>query len=61
MATILEGAQVAADPVHHHGLRRSPAGADNETAEGRQANRRVDIAIMANDKLKDAAEKKTEG
>jgi len=33
----------------------------NETKEGRQANRRVEIAIFANDKLKDAAKKKTEG
>ncbi|MDD3642250.1 MAG: OmpA family protein [Candidatus Krumholzibacteria bacterium] len=31
--------------------------ADNETVEGRQANRRVEIAIMANDKLKKQAEK----
>ncbi|MFO7916201.1 MAG: OmpA family protein [Candidatus Krumholzibacteriales bacterium] len=29
--------------------------ATNETVEGRQANRRVDIAIMADDKLKSAA------
>jgi outer membrane protein OmpA-like peptidoglycan-associated protein len=34
--------------------------AENETAEGRQANRRVELAIMANDKLKDAAEEKVE-
>lgn len=33
----------------------------NETPEGRQANRRVEIAIFANDKLKGAAKKKTEG
>ena len=33
----------------------------NESVEGRQANRRVEIAIFANDKLKDAAKKKTEG
>jgi len=33
---------------------------ENATAEGRQANRRVEIAIMANDKLKKAAEEKTE-
>jgi outer membrane protein OmpA-like peptidoglycan-associated protein len=35
--------------------------ADNSTAAGRQENRRVEIAIMANDKLKKAAEEKTEG
>jgi len=34
--------------------------ADNSTGEGRQENRRVEIAIMANDKLKKAAEDKTE-
>ena len=33
--------------------------ADNGTAAGRQANRRVELAIMANDKLKSAAEEKT--
>jgi len=31
--------------------------ATNDTAEGRQQNRRVDLAIMANDKLKKQAEK----
>ncbi len=35
--------------------------ASNETPEGRQANRRVEIAIMANDKLKKIAQSKTEG
>jgi len=30
----------------------------NETTSGRQENRRVDIAIFANDKLKDAAQNK---
>ncbi len=34
--------------------------ADNSTLDGRQENRRVEIAIMANDKLKKAAEDKTE-
>ncbi len=33
--------------------------ASNETAEGRQLNRRVDIAIYANDKLKKVAEEQT--
>lgn len=32
--------------------------ADNATNGGKQANRRVEIAIMANDKLKEAAQKK---
>jgi len=35
--------------------------ADNATAEGRSLNRRVEVAIYANDKLKKAAEEKTEG
>lgn len=33
--------------------------ADNETVEGRAQNRRVDLAIMANEKLKKVAEQKT--
>lgn len=35
--------------------------ADNDTPDGRQTNRRVEVAIMANEKLKKQAEKKTEG
>jgi outer membrane protein OmpA-like peptidoglycan-associated protein len=35
--------------------------ATNDTADGRQLNRRVEIAIMANDKLKKAAKTKTQG
>jgi len=34
--------------------------ADNATVEGKQQNRRVEIAIFANDKLKDAAKKQAE-
>ena len=34
--------------------------ASNETTEGRQLNRRVELAIMANEKLKKAAESKAE-
>jgi outer membrane protein OmpA-like peptidoglycan-associated protein len=35
--------------------------ASNDTVEGRQANRRVEIAIFANDKLKKVAQEKAEG
>ncbi len=35
--------------------------ASNDTQEGRQQNRRVELAIMANEKLKKIAEDKTEG
>jgi outer membrane protein OmpA-like peptidoglycan-associated protein len=34
---------------------------DNGTPEGRQANRRVELAIMANDKLKKAAKDQAGG
>jgi outer membrane protein OmpA-like peptidoglycan-associated protein len=33
----------------------------NDTPEGRQKNRRVDIAVIANDKLKEAAQEKSKG
>ncbi|OGD16995.1 MAG: hypothetical protein A2V76_07030 [Candidatus Aminicenantes bacterium RBG_16_63_14] len=33
----------------------------NDTPEGRQKNRRVDIAVLANDKLKKAAQEKAKG
>jgi outer membrane protein OmpA-like peptidoglycan-associated protein len=35
--------------------------ADNSTPEGRQANRRVELAIMANDKLKKRAQEQAQG
>jgi outer membrane protein OmpA-like peptidoglycan-associated protein len=35
--------------------------ADNTTAGGKQLNRRVEVAIMANEKLKKAMEKQTAG
>jgi len=33
----------------------------NDTTEGRQKNRRVDIAVIANDKLKKAAQEQAKG
>jgi len=61
VATILENAAVLPTRFTIMGYGEAQPVGDNQTAAGRQANRRVDIAIMANDKLKDAAEKKTEG
>jgi outer membrane protein OmpA-like peptidoglycan-associated protein len=61
VATILENAAVLPTRFTIMGYGEAQPVGDNQTAEGRQANRRVDIAIMASDKLKDAAEKKTAG
>jgi outer membrane protein OmpA-like peptidoglycan-associated protein len=61
VATILEGAHVVPTRFTIMGYGEAQPVGDNDTMAGRQANRRVEIAIMANDKLKDAAEKKTEG
>ena len=53
--TIAKG--VDASRISTKGYGASQPVADNTTAEGKQANRRVEVAIFANEKMKRAAEK----
>jgi outer membrane protein OmpA-like peptidoglycan-associated protein len=55
VATSLSGNQVMASRFTIMGYGEDQPVADNGTADGRQANRRVEIAIFANDKLKSVA------
>jgi outer membrane protein OmpA-like peptidoglycan-associated protein len=48
---------VAADRITTQGYGESQPIAENTTVSGKQANRRVEVAIFANEKLKKAAEK----
>ncbi len=57
VAACAEGDGVVAGRFTTVGYGEKQPIADNSTAQGRQLNRRVEIAIFANDKLKDAAEK----
>jgi outer membrane protein OmpA-like peptidoglycan-associated protein len=52
-----EAQGVAADRITEKGYGKTQPAADNNTEAGRSQNRRVEIAIMANDKLKHAAKK----
>jgi len=50
---------VVADRISTQGYGSSQPVGDNATEEGKQANRRVELAIYANEKMKKAAEKGT--
>jgi len=58
VANLLEQMQVLPTRCITRGYGETQPVADNATAAGRQANRRVEIAIFANDKLKKVAEEK---
>ena len=61
VANYLSGQNVKATRFTIMGYGEAQAIADNDTKEGRAENRRVEVAIYANDKLKKVAEDKVDG
>jgi len=61
VANNLSGQAVLIDRFHIMGYGPDQPVATNTTVSGRQTNRRVDLAIYANDKLKKVAEEQAEG
>jgi outer membrane protein OmpA-like peptidoglycan-associated protein len=61
VSSYIAALNVAATRMTNQGYGEMQPIASNDTLEGRQANRRVDVAIMANDKLKKIAQEKAKG
>jgi outer membrane protein OmpA-like peptidoglycan-associated protein len=61
VANYLVGSEVAASRMSMQGWGEEHPVASNDTEAGRAQNRRVELAIWANDKLKKAAERQTAG
>jgi len=61
VANYLAGQQVMESRFTTMGYGEAQPVADNSTSQGKSLNRRVEVAIYANDKLKKQAEKMTEG
>lgn len=57
VSTYLQSLGVTSDRISETGFGESLPVADNNTAEGRRLNRRVEIGILADENLKEAAEK----
>lgn len=61
VSSFLSGRQVSAARFTITGYGEAQPIATNDTEEGRQQNRRVEVAIWANDKLKKVAKENTQG